>query len=49
MHVYIYIYILRSFDIYRSLTSYTQFAIQDWGLLGPNPSKFLAQIVYAFP
>ena len=29
--------------------SYTQFAIQDSGLFGPNPWKFLAQIVYAFP
>ena len=28
---------------------YTQFAIQDSGLFGPNPWKFLAQIVYVFP
>ena len=28
---------------------YTQFAIQDSGLFGPNPWKFSAQIVYVFP
>ena len=31
------------------LLAYTQFAIQDSGLFGPNPWKFIAQIVYAFP
>ena len=36
------------FDV-GSFYLYTQFAIQDSGLFGPNPWKFLAQIVYVFP
>ena len=53
MHIYIYArfqkkcgYIIN--DNVRRLT-YTQFAIQDSGLFGPNPWKLLARIVYVFP
>ena len=34
---------------YPCLHPYTQFAIQDSGLFGPNSWKLLAQIVYSFP
>ena len=31
------------------IQQYTQFAIQDSGLFGPDPWKLIAQIVYVFP
>ena len=46
-------YMFHVYDVYsvkkHNVIYYAQFAIQDSGLFGPNPWKFLAQIVYVFP